>query len=185
MNLCWNAHASLCWKHSTTVVCTPALCASHFSCTLQLAWGVPTSASFHCRTSVPAAHVHFTCLDMWGLCLLQRLPVFFCGAAQVSTAYILCALSAPGGIKINTLTPQGSVVVIFACGIAICIYTCLFVPCIIRRCGFGIHHQTQIRRINLLGLVGCPATVLAVHDYMRNTLAINASLPTRAGTPAA
>lgn len=91
---------------------------------------------------------------MLGLCLLQRLPVLFCGAAQITTAYILYALSAPGGIKINTLTSQETVIVICACGVAMCVYVCLFAPCFIRRSGFGIHQEPQIRRINLLGLVG-------------------------------
>lgn len=118
---------------------------------------------------------------MVGLCLLQRLPMAVCGAAQISTAYILYALSAPGGIKINTLTPQGTVAVICAIGIAVCVYTCLLAPCIIRRCGFGIHQETQIRPacINLLGLVSFAGTVLAVCYNTSCLLATNALLYSR------
>lgn len=84
--------------------------------------------------------------------MLQRLPAISYGVNVVLVAYVLYALSTPNGVRINTLTPQGAIVVMIAWGMAVCIYTCLFAPCSIRRFGY-IRQPVQIRRMNLLGLV--------------------------------
>lgn len=92
--------------------------------------------------------------------VLQRLPFIACGATIVSIAYILYALSTSQGLKLNSLTPQGAIVVVCACGIAVCIYTCLVAPCSIKRFGYAIRPEAQIRRMNLLGLVSCSPLLL-------------------------
>ena len=84
---------------------------------------------------------------------MQRLPAISCGCTMVAISYILYALSALEGIKINTLSPQSTIVVICACGLSICVYTCLVAPCSIRRFGYAVRKEVQIRRMNLLGLV--------------------------------
>ena len=87
--------------------------------------------------------------------MLQRLPFISCIVTIISIAFILYALSTPQGLKLDTLTPQGAIVVVCACGMAVCIYTCLVAPCSIKRFGYAIRPEAQIRRMNLLGLVCC------------------------------
>lgn len=123
-----------------------------------------TSEALHMQTAMHAQHLkpHISACDAadWNVsafqqvhyCMLQRLPAISCGVTVVSIAYILFALSSPHGLRINTLTPQGAIVVMTACGMAVCTYTCLFAPCSIRRFGY-IRPAVQIRRMNLLGLV--------------------------------
>ena len=67
---------------------------------------------------------------------------------------ILYALASPQGVKINTLSPQGVIIVLCAAGAFVCCYTCLVAPCFIRKLGYAIRPEVQIRRMNLLGLVG-------------------------------
>lgn len=85
--------------------------------------------------------------------VLQRLPGIACGGTIVSICYILYALVTPQGFRINTLSPQGVIVVLCACGSAISIYTCLAGPSTIKKLRYAIRPEAQIRRMNLLGLV--------------------------------
>ena len=88
--------------------------------------------------------------------MLQRLPGISCVSTVVAIAYILYALADPQGIKVvHSLPPQAAIVVICGCGILICVYTCLVAPCSIRRFGYAIRPEVQIRRMSLLGLVSC------------------------------
>ena len=88
---------------------------------------------------------------------LQRLPIVSAVATVVAISFLLYALSTPSGIKINTLPPQGVILVISSCAIFVCLYTTLLAPCSIRRFGYAIRPEAQIRRMNLLGLVSFTA----------------------------
>ena len=86
--------------------------------------------------------------------LLQRLPAIGCVSTMLIMSFILYALASPQGVKINTLSPQGVVIAICAAGTLTCLYTCLTAPATIRKLGYAIRPEVQIRRMNLLGLVG-------------------------------
>ena len=86
---------------------------------------------------------------------MQSLPGISCGATMVTVCYILYPLPAPQGIQINTLSPQGVIIVLCAAGTAVCLYTCLAGPFVIRKLGYAKRPEAQNRRMNLLGLVSC------------------------------
>ena len=66
---------------------------------------------------------------------------------------IFFALASPQGVKINMMSPQGIVIILCAAGTFVCLYTCLVAPATIRKLGYAIRPEVQIRRMNLLGLV--------------------------------
>ena len=86
-------------------------------------------------------------------CLLQRLPSIACFTTITCVSYILYALVAPYGLKINCLTPQAVVLVLCTSGIAACVVTTLAIPTIVRKFGSVAPPEVQIKRMNLLGLV--------------------------------
>ena len=73
---------------------------------------------------------------------------------MVSWSVILYALTSRQGVKINTLSPQGVIMVLCAMGSLLCVLTCLAAPSMIRMLGYAIRPEAQIRRMSLLGLVG-------------------------------
>lgn len=73
---------------------------------------------------------------------------------MLSISVILYSLASRQGVRINTLSPQGVIIVLCAAGSAMCIHTCLAAPASIRKLGYAIRPEVQIRRMDLLGLVG-------------------------------
>ena len=73
---------------------------------------------------------------------------------MLSLGVIFYALASRQGAKINTLSPQGVIIVLCAAGTFVCVCTCLVAPAFIRKLGYAVRPEVQIRRMNLLGLVG-------------------------------
>ena len=85
---------------------------------------------------------------------MQILPAIACATTMLTVSVVLYALASRQGVRINTLSPQGVIIVMCAAGSAMCIYTCLAAPASIRKLGYATRPEVQIRRMNLLGLVG-------------------------------
>ena len=75
-------------------------------------------------------------------------------STMLTLSVIFYALASPQGVKINTLSPQGVIMVLCAAGTFVCFYTCFTAPATIRKLGYAIRPEVQIRQMNLLGLVG-------------------------------
>ena len=87
------------------------------------------------------------------MCALQVVSTVGGITAVVNTTYILYTLSSVSGWEINTLPPQGIVVVLCAVAIFGCLLTVVTTPEIERNAMKIARRADPVTRANLLGLV--------------------------------
>ena len=85
--------------------------------------------------------------------LLQCLPGLSCLTAMILVSYILYTISCPTAWNFNTLSPQGVVVVVCACGIGALCVTLVMLPGDVKRAKLRAPTLNPVKHMNLLGLV--------------------------------
>lgn len=85
--------------------------------------------------------------------LLQCLPGLSCLTAMICVSYILYTISFPTAWNFNTLSPQGVVIVLCACGIGALCVTLVMLPGDVRRAKLRAPTLNPVKHMNLLGLV--------------------------------
>lgn len=84
---------------------------------------------------------------------LQCLPALSCLRTMTCVSYILYTISFPTAWNFNTLSPQGVVIVLCACGIGALCITLVMLPGDVRRAKLRAPTLNPVKHMNLLGLV--------------------------------
>ena len=105
-----------------------------------------------------------------GCLVLQRLPAISCFTMAVAVCYVIYALLGPGTAFQPTLPPQAVIVSLCASGIAACLLATLLVPAIMKTSERTAPANTQITRMNLLGLVRVSCGMIDSEGILQSNL---------------